>query len=86
MGSRSILNKEVTPQVVETFKPDVVVVATGATPTKPPIPGIDKGHVIIADLVFTGKASAGKKVVVVGGEMVGVEVSNSSSRKVWQKM
>jgi 2-enoate reductase len=76
LGVTIDLNKEVTPQVVETFKPDVVIVATGGTPAKPPIPGIDKGYVITADLVFTGKSSVGKKVVVVGGEMVGIEVAD----------
>ena len=70
LGVKIQLNKEVTPKVVREFKPDVVIVATGAVPSKPAIPGIDKPHVVTADSVFTGKASLGKKVVVAGGEMV----------------
>jgi 2,4-dienoyl-CoA reductase-like NADH-dependent reductase (Old Yellow Enzyme family)/thioredoxin reductase len=70
------LNKKVTPKVVEKFNPDVAIIATGAIPNRPPIPGINKSHVVTADVVFEGKASLGKKVVVAGGEMVGVEVAD----------
>lgn len=76
LGVKIELEKEVTPKVVEDFKPDAVIVATGALPAKPPIPGIEKSHVVTATDVFMGKARVGKKVVVAGGEMVGMEVAD----------
>jgi 2-enoate reductase len=76
LGVKIELNKAVTPKVLEEFKPDVVIVATGSTPFKPQIPGINKRQVVTAADVLSGKASVGRKVVVAGGEMVGVEVAD----------
>jgi 2,4-dienoyl-CoA reductase-like NADH-dependent reductase (Old Yellow Enzyme family)/thioredoxin reductase len=67
IGVNILLNTEVTPEVVKEAKPDVVIVATGATPLKPEIPGVDKPHVVIAEEVLRGKAGVGKRVVVLGG-------------------
>jgi 2,4-dienoyl-CoA reductase-like NADH-dependent reductase (Old Yellow Enzyme family)/thioredoxin reductase len=71
------LNSEVSVEVVKRLGPDVVIVATGGRPFIPPIPGIDKEHVITAEDVLTGKAvRIGKKVVVAGGGEVGVETAD----------
>lgn len=75
LGVTIELNKEVTPQVVEEFKPDAVFVATGGTPAKPPIPGIDKPHVVTAADVLYGKASVGGKVVIAGAGATGIEMA-----------
>ncbi len=76
-GVETELRREVTMEVVKRLQPDVVIVATGAKPFIPPIPGIDKPHVIIAEDVLTGKAvHIGKKVVVAGGGEVGVETAD----------
>ena len=40
------MGKEVDPSVVKAFKPDVVIVAVGGTPTVPKIPGIDNPKVV----------------------------------------
>lgn len=76
LGVKIELNKEVTVKAVEQLKPDVVIVATGATPFIPSIPGVDKPHVVIAADVLTGKASVKGKVVVAGGGVVGVETAD----------
>ena len=56
-------------------KADVVVVATGAEPVLPQIPGVDRELVSLAADVLAGRRKAGQRVVVVGGEMVGCEVA-----------
>lgn len=71
------LGQEVTTEVVRRLEPDVVIVATGARPLIPPITGIDKPHVIVAEDVLTGRAvRLGKNVVVAGGGEVGVETAD----------
>jgi 2-enoate reductase len=69
------LMKEATRQAVDEFKPDVVIVAAGARPVIPPIDGIDRENVVEACALLTGKASAGQKVVVLGGGEVGCEAA-----------
>jgi len=81
LGVKIELNKEVTTQVVDEFKPDVVFMASGATPAKPPIPGIDKAHVVTAADVLYGKASVSGKVVIAGGGTVGIEMAEYVIKK-----
>ena len=53
-GVRVELGREVSPEVIKQVKPDVVIVATGApAPVIPPIPGIQKSHVVTAVDVLT---------------------------------
>jgi NAD(H)-dependent 7beta-hydroxy-3-oxo-delta4-cholenoic acid oxidoreductase len=72
------LGKEVTPELVDELKPDVVVVATGARSLRPSsMPGIDKELVVSAWDVLGGQAAAiGKNVVIVGGGLVGCEIAD----------
>jgi len=70
------LGKEVTPQAIREYAPDVVIIATGAVPDIPSIPGVDKEHVVIAEDVIGGKTSFGKRVIVAGGGHVGVETAD----------
>ena len=46
LGVKIHTNTEVTPELVEEIKPDVVVVATGGVPTVPDISGIDEKNVV----------------------------------------
>ncbi len=68
-----ILNTEITPQLIETGQPDVVIVAVGAEPVVPNIPGMNKQSVIMAAGVYDSDAKIGDRVVVVGGGLVGCE-------------
>lgn len=72
------LGKAVTPELIEDLKPDVVVVATGASPLVPEnIPGIDKDTVVTAWEVLAGhKASTARKVIIVGGGLTGCETAD----------
>ncbi|UCE41531.1 MAG: FAD-dependent oxidoreductase [Candidatus Aminicenantes bacterium] len=67
LGVRFMLDTPVTKEFVEQEKPDSLVIATGAVPEVPDIPGADKTHVKSMFDVFTGKAELGKNVVILGG-------------------
>ena len=64
---------EVTPELVASLKPDAIIIATGSVPLRLPIPGLDSCGCSTAEDVLTGKADTGKRVLVVGGGMVGCE-------------
>jgi len=70
-----VLTKEVDETFIANEKPDAVILATGAVPIKPPIPGIELPNVVQAWDVLQGKATTGKRVVVIGGGAVGVETA-----------
>ena len=75
-GVKIVMNTEATPALVAEVKPDAVIVATGSNPLVLPISGINDTGVIHAGDLLDGKASVGKKVLVVGGGMVGCEVAD----------
>lgn len=76
------LRKEVTPELVRDFAPDVVIVATGATPIVPlSIAGADKPIVVTADDVLCGKKTIGKKVVIIGAGEVGCETADYAGER-----
>ncbi len=70
------LNTEVNEKLVKEIKPNTVIVATGATPRKLEIAGADGGNVIQAVDLILGRATAGKRVLVVGGRNVGMEIAD----------
>jgi 2,4-dienoyl-CoA reductase (NADPH2) len=72
---------EVTAELVKKEKPDVVVVATGAAPFKPPIAAVEAPNVHQAWEVLQGNADTGADVVVVGGGSVGLETAVSLAAK-----
>lgn len=75
------LGDEVTPERVERERPDAVVVATGAEPAVPDIPGIRGPNVVGAWDVLAGAASTGARVIVLGGGSVGCETAMYLARR-----
>ena len=69
------LNTEVTPALAKELQPEVIVAALGARPSVPPIPGIDGPNVTVAEKVYTDPEKAGKKLVILGGGLVGCELA-----------
>jgi 2-enoate reductase len=69
------LGIEVTVDLVQREKPDVTIIATGSSSIVPDIPGINGDNVATDIDVLLGNKGAGKKVIVVGGGMIGCEVA-----------
>lgn len=69
------LGREVTAELVDQVRPDVVIVATGAMPFIPDIPGIKRPNVALAEDVLVGAVEVGAKAVVMGGGRIGCEVA-----------
>ena len=66
-GAKIVLNTPVTKELLEKENPDSLVIAAGAVPEVPDIPGADNPNVVSMFDVFTGKAKTGKNVVILGG-------------------
>ncbi len=65
------LGQEATADLVLAADADVVVIAMGAKPIVPEIPGVDGEHVVQAWDVLADKVDVGEKVIVLGGGAVG---------------
>lgn len=74
-GVRIVLGQEVTMELIRKENPDAVIVATGAKPLVLPIEGIDQPEILSGSAVLDGTCAPGKKVLVVGGGMVGCEIA-----------
>lgn len=75
-GVQVELGREVTPELLAKIKPDVVIIATGATTKVPNIPGINREGVVIADDILAGKVNFSSRVAVLGGGGIGCEVAD----------
>lgn len=70
------LNTEATVEMVRELNPYGVILATGGKPMILPIPGADRENVYLAQDVVAGKHEIkGKKVVVVGAGVTGLETA-----------
>ena len=69
------LNTPVTPELARQIAPDAIVAALGARPVVPPIPGIDGANVTLAENIYTAPETAGKRLVILGGGLVGCELA-----------
>lgn len=74
-GAEIRLQTEATPAAIEALKPDVLILATGAEPLIPDIPGIGGANVTWAGHVDTGAAETGRTVVVAGAGLTGCETA-----------
>jgi NADPH-dependent 2,4-dienoyl-CoA reductase/sulfur reductase-like enzyme len=72
----SHLGMKATAKTLAKEDPDVVVIATGAVPYKPEIPGVDRDNVVLAWDVLAGKALVGNQAVIIGGNGLGLEVAD----------
>ncbi len=73
--AKVVKGKEATPETVEKEKPDVIIVATGAAPNVPPIPGLsDYPHQTGHDYFRTGSVK-GDRIMILGGGMIGMEAA-----------
>ena len=70
-----VLKTKVNQELIKKENPDAVIIATGAKPIIPEIPGIDLPHVVESWDVLLNKVFTGKKVAIIGGGSVGVETA-----------
>lgn len=72
-GADIRLNTAATPDIVMNEKPDAIVIATGAVPVKPRIPGLDNDNVCSVLDVDSGRVKVKGKIVICGGGISGCE-------------
>ncbi|HPQ44661.1 MAG TPA: FAD-dependent oxidoreductase [Syntrophales bacterium] len=75
LNLRVVLNTEVTPQVVQMEKPQILIVSTGARPVIPSIPGVNRENVCTAFDILEGRVRVGRHVVIIGGGGIGCETA-----------
>lgn len=76
LGVEIKLSTTATADMVADMKPDAVIVAVGGTPIIPDLPGVKGDNVFTVEDVFSGKAElSGKKVVLIGAGMTGLETA-----------
>lgn len=68
-------NTEATPEVIKSLNPDVVIMATGATPLVPNIKGLKETGVVLANDVLQGSPVLQKSCLIIGGGEVGAETA-----------
>jgi NADPH-dependent 2,4-dienoyl-CoA reductase/sulfur reductase-like enzyme len=73
--AKILLNTEATKEMLDKENYDALIIAVGAEPVMPDIPGVDKPHVSWAVNAEMGRAPVGDKIVVVGAGSVGLEAA-----------
>jgi NADPH-dependent 2,4-dienoyl-CoA reductase/sulfur reductase-like enzyme len=77
LGVEIRYNTEATVENLKALNPDHVILASGGTNKRPPIPGLaDDKRVVDPGDVLTGKVWYGSKIVVIGGALVGTETAH----------
>ena len=69
------LNTEVTPEYAEAVGADAIICSVGASAFVPEIPGVHGKTVISAEDVYRDYTRTGENVVILGGGLVGTELS-----------
>ena len=69
------LHQQATAESIEQVSPDEVIIATGASPLIPEIPGITSDHVVTAIDVLMGRKTVGDRIVILGGELVACDTA-----------
>ncbi|NLI22326.1 MAG: dihydrolipoyl dehydrogenase [Clostridiales bacterium] len=59
----------------QTLASNRIIVACGARPARPPIPGLELERVVTSDELLAGLAQAPKTMVIMGGGVIGVELA-----------
>ena len=70
-----LLQRKADAGLIKELSPDAVIIATGARPIIPGIDGITDKKVISAWDILSGKGKTGKRIVIVGGNAVGLETA-----------
>jgi NADPH-dependent 2,4-dienoyl-CoA reductase/sulfur reductase-like enzyme len=76
LGVNTHTGTPLTKDTVIAGKPDKVIIASGAKPVIPDIPGIGLPNVVLAEDVLRGRSDTGLNVLVAGGGMIGAETAS----------
>lgn len=69
------LGTDAKPETVEKENPDVLILALGASPLIPNIPGARGPNVVIAEDLLTGQKKVSGSIIIIGGGSVGCETA-----------
>jgi 2,4-dienoyl-CoA reductase-like NADH-dependent reductase (Old Yellow Enzyme family)/thioredoxin reductase len=73
--ARILLGTEATKELLDRENYDALIIAVGADPIRPKLPGADKPHVHWAPDAELGKCETGEKIAIIGAGSVGVEAA-----------
>ncbi len=76
-GVEVLTGIDVTPELVERERPDLVIVATGAKPVRLRVPGLDAVRTLTGTEFFETEPELGGRILVVGGGMIGMEAAEA---------
>ncbi|HEX7474667.1 MAG TPA: FAD-dependent oxidoreductase, partial [Dehalococcoidales bacterium] len=74
-GIQIRLSTEATANAIRSLKPDVLIIAIGAEPVIPDLPGINKPNVVTVREMLSGKSKTGEKVIIAGAGLTGCEAA-----------
>jgi len=74
-GGKITIGIEVTEEFIKEQNPDVVILATGAQPERPDVPGSDLPHVVSCLEVLRGGGELGENVVIIGDQGVAISTA-----------
>ena len=82
LGVTICCDTEASPRTVVDLKPDVILLATGAEPHIPPIPGLTPDSVLLAEQVLQqDNRTPGGTILIIGGGLAGCETALHLAQK-----
>ncbi len=82
LGVDIVLNTEATAELVQSYQPYAVFVATGAVPVVPSLPGTSGSNVFTAEQILRKEVEfTGKRIAVIGSGMTGLETAEYLSEQ-----
>jgi 2,4-dienoyl-CoA reductase-like NADH-dependent reductase (Old Yellow Enzyme family)/thioredoxin reductase len=81
MGVAIRAGVEIRPEAIEKERPEVVILASGGERIIPDLPGIDLPHVCNAWQILGGETPPGKRAVIIGAGLIGMETADFLSQK-----
>lgn len=73
IGVNIVRGKKADERLLDEFRPDIIIIATGSKPYIPSIKGVE--NAVTVDDVLLGKAIVGNNVIIIGGNLIGVETA-----------
>jgi 2,4-dienoyl-CoA reductase-like NADH-dependent reductase (Old Yellow Enzyme family)/thioredoxin reductase/putative sterol carrier protein len=75
------LNTSFSEEILDKYKPDILVLATGITPALLNINGINGSKISYYSDVFEGRIPKGNNIVVIGGDTISIEIAEFLSHE-----